>query len=84
MAGTIDKTLPSVLEAGRQVAASGTDIARTVESGGKAVIEDASGFIDDLRVDNTINSAAKRFAATKPVFQDFTASVQDPNELGKL
>lgn len=84
MAGTIDKTLPSVLEAGRQVAVSGTDIAKTVESGSKAVIDDASGFIDDLKVDNTINSAAKRFAATKPVFQDFTALVQDPNELGKL
>jgi len=78
--GTIDKTLPTILEMGRQAAESTTDIAR----GGKAIIDDVSGFVDDLKVDSTIDSAAKRFAATKPIYKEVTASVNDPNRLGKL
>ena len=78
--GTIDKTIPALLEAGRQAAVSGSEIAR----GSKAIYEDVVGFVDDLKVENTINSAGKRFAATKPTFQEVTASVNDPNRLGKL
>lgn len=84
MTGTIDKTLPALLEAGRQATVSGSEIAKTFEIGSKAIYEDVSGFVDDLKVENTINSAGKRFAATKPIFQEITASVNDPNLLGKL
>lgn len=59
---------------------SGSEIAR----GSKAIYEDVVGFVDDVKVENTINSAGKRFAATKPAFKDVTASVNDPNSLGKL
>jgi len=78
--GTIDKTIPALLEVGRQAAVSGSEIAR----GSKAIYEDVVGFVDDVKVENTINSAGKRFAATKPAFKDVTASVNDPNSLGKL
>lgn len=78
--GTIDRTLPTILEAGRQVAESGSEIAKAVEY----VVEDVSGVVEDVKVDNTINTAAKRFAATKPMIQEMTASVNDPNLLGKL
>jgi len=101
VAGTIDRTLPSLLETGRQVASTVPEIAKTVESGSRAIYDDVSGYVDDLKVQKTIDSAGKRFAATKsqfndynynidsgrkapPTFQDFTASVNDPNELGKL
>lgn len=78
--GTIDKTIPVLLEAGRQAAESGAEIAK----GTKALYDDVSGFVDDVKTDTTINSAAKRFADTKPVYQDYTASVNDPNRLGNL
>lgn len=80
--GTIDKTIPALLEVGRQAAVSGSEIAR----GSKAIYEDVVGFVDDVTVENTINSAGKRFAATKPTstFREVTASVNDPNQLGKL
>ena len=97
VAGTIDRTLPSLLETGRQVASTVPEIAKTVNSGSRAIYDDVSGYVDDLKVQNTIDSAGKRFAATKyqftdnvdsgwkaSPFQDFTASVNDPNELGKL
>jgi len=82
--GTIDKTLPAVLEIGRQAAVSGSEIAKSVESGSKAIYGDVSEFVEDRKVDNTINRAGKRFAATNPVFKEVTASVNDPNQLGKL
>lgn len=82
--GTIDKTLPALLEVGRQAAVSGSVISKTVESGSKAIYEDVYEFVDDLRIDKTINSAGKRFAATKPIFHEITASVNDPNQMGKL
>lgn len=81
----IDKAVPALLETGRVAATTGVEIARTVETGGKAIIQDVSGFVDDVTIDTKIESAAKRFAATKPVaYRDFTASVNDPNNLGKL
>eukprot|EP00537_Pseudo-nitzschia_pungens_P008024 CAMPEP_0172370048 /NCGR_PEP_ID=MMETSP1060-20121228/35940_1 /TAXON_ID=37318 /ORGANISM="Pseudo-nitzschia pungens, Strain cf. cingulata" /LENGTH=759 /DNA_ID=CAMNT_0013095191 /DNA_START=25 /DNA_END=2304 /DNA_ORIENTATION=- len=80
----IDKAIPVVLETSRNAAATGAKIAKTVETGGKAVLEDVSGLADDVSVDQTIDSAAKRFAATKPIYRDFTASVNDPNIMGKL
>ena len=82
--GTLDKTLPSLLETGRQVAVTVPEIAKTFESGSKAIYEDVAGYVDDLKVQKTIDSAGKRFAATKTTFQDFTASVNDPNQMGKL
>lgn len=78
--GTIDKTMPTILEMGRQVAESTTDIAK----GSKAIIDDVSGFVEDQKVDSTIDAAAKRFAATKSIYKEVTASVNDPNRLGKL
>ena len=84
MTGTIDKTLPTLLEAGRQVAISGSEIAKTVGTGGKAIYEDIADVVDDVRIENTINTAQKRFASTKPTFSEVTASVNDPNQLGKL
>ena len=81
---TIDKAIPAVLETGRRVTETGIVIAKTVETGGRAVIEDVSEYVDDVRVEKTIDSATKRFARTKPTYQDFTAFVNDPNNLGKL
>eukprot|EP00535_Pseudo-nitzschia_heimii_P007950 CAMPEP_0197176864 /NCGR_PEP_ID=MMETSP1423-20130617/2648_1 /TAXON_ID=476441 /ORGANISM="Pseudo-nitzschia heimii, Strain UNC1101" /LENGTH=646 /DNA_ID=CAMNT_0042626305 /DNA_START=85 /DNA_END=2025 /DNA_ORIENTATION=- len=84
MTGTIDKTLPTVLEAGRQAAISGSKVAKTVETGGRAIVEDLSNAVDDLKVEKTIIAAQNRFAATKPNFQEVYVSVNDPNQLGKL
>mmetsp|Transcript_21826 Transcript_21826/g.44315 ORF Transcript_21826/g.44315 Transcript_21826/m.44315 type:complete len:744 (+) Transcript_21826:194-2425(+) len=81
---TIDKAIPVVLETGRWVTETGIVIAKTVERGGRAVIEDVSEYVDDVRVEKTIDSATKRFARTQPTYQDFTAFVNDPNNLGKL
>lgn len=81
---TIDKAIPVVLETGRRVTETGIVIAKTVETGGRAVIEDVSEYVDDVRVEKTIDSATKRFARTQPTYQDFTAFVNDPNNLGKL
>eukprot|EP00536_Pseudo-nitzschia_multiseries_P015196 jgi/Psemu1/291887/fgenesh1_pg.835_\ len=82
----IDKAIPAVLETGRKAATTGANIARTVETGGRAVLEDVSGFVDDVTTDRTINAATKRFAASKPTYEyrDLTASVNDPNSMGKL
>ena len=80
IAGTIDSTLPNILEVGRQAAESSAEIAKAVEY----VAKDVSGYVDDVKVDNTINTAAKRFAATKPVIQEMTTSAFSSNQLGKL
>ena len=78
--GTIDKTLPNVLEAGRQFAESTSQLAKAAEY----VAQDVAGFVDDVKVDSTINTASKRFAATKPVIQEMTTSAFDPNQNQKL
>ncbi|VEU39442.1 unnamed protein product [Pseudo-nitzschia multistriata] len=80
----IDSAIPTVLETGRRVAVTGVEVAKTVETGGKALMDDIAGFVEDNEIDNTIESATKRFAKTQPVYRDFTASVNDPNDLGKL
>jgi len=80
MTETIDKTLPTILEAGRQAAESSSQLAKAVGY----VAEDVSRAVDDIKTDNTINSAAKRFAATKPIIQEMTTSAFDPNQQGKL
>ena len=81
---SIDNAIPTVLETGRRVAVTGVEVAKTVETGGKALMDDIAGFVEDNEIDNTIESATKRFAKTQPVYRDFTASVNDPNDLGKL
>lgn len=80
MAGTIDKTLPTILEAGRQAAQSSSELAQAVGY----VAQDVSRAVEDIKVDTTINTAAKRFAATKPIIQEMTTSAFDPNQQGKL
>ena len=78
--GAVDKTLPQVLEAGRQAAESTQQLAQTLDYIG----QDLSNFVDDVKVDNTINSASKRFAATKPVIQEMTTSAFNPNQNKQL
>ncbi|OEU10116.1 hypothetical protein FRACYDRAFT_271211 [Fragilariopsis cylindrus CCMP1102] len=72
----MDKTLPALLETTRQVAVTIPKITKTVETGSKAIIQDVSGNYN------------KRIAKSKPkittMFQDFTASVNDPNRMGSL
>ena len=80
MAGAIDKNLPTILEAGRQAAESSSEFAQAVGY----VAQDVSRAVDDIKVDNTIDSAAKRFAATKPIIQEMTTSAFDPSQQGKL
>lgn len=74
--GTIDKTLPHVLEAGRQVAETSQQLAQTAEY----VAQDIADFVDDVKLDNTINSASKRYASTKPTIQEMTTSAFNPNQ----
>ena len=75
-ADIMDKTLPALLETTRQVAVTIPKITKTVETGSKAIIQDVSGNYN------------KRIAKSKPkittMFQDFTASVNDPNRMGSL
>lgn len=76
VAGAIDKTLPHVLEAGRQAAESTQELAQTIEY----VAQDLVSFVDDVTLDNKINSASKRFASTKPVIREMTTtSAFNPN-----
>lgn len=77
---TIDKTIPTILEAGRQAVESTQELAQTVAY----VAEDVSRAVDDIKTDTTINTAAKRFAATKPIIQEMTTTALDPNQQGKL
>jgi len=83
-AENIEKTLPIFLETGRQVAVTVPEIAKTIESGGKTIFYDVSGFVDDLKNQKTDDSAEKRLATSKPKFKDITASVNDPNRMGSL
>ena len=75
-ADIMDKALPALLETTRQVAVTIPKITKTVETGSKAIIQDVSGNYN------------KRIAKSKPkittMFQDFTASVNDPNRMGSL
>jgi hypothetical protein len=87
-ADIMDKTLPTLLETTRQVAVTIPKITRTVETGSKAIIQDVSGFVADIKVRGTNVDYNKRIAKSKPkistMFQDFTASVNDPNRMASL
>lgn len=77
---TIDKTLPHILEAGRQAAETSQQLAQTAEY----VAQDIADFVDDVKLDNTINSASKRYASTKPTIQEMATSAFNPNPNKKL
>jgi hypothetical protein len=87
-ADIMDKTLPTLLETTRQVAVTIPKITKTVGTGSKAIIQDVSGFVADIKVRGTNVDYNKKIANSKPkistMFQDFTASVNDPNRMGSL